>query len=549
MSHAILVREVKRIDDFLLLSFVDALQYWTLCRKFCSNPPTGALPSDVLHFVTTHITCDSPKPFEDTRRHFTTIPHVRTFVMKLQPMARPVFLAHAERYMHIWLAQCPVEINTTDRYSEKHESCVVARRLIPADTEVLQLRALVFALGPEDEVEPNALLVIEIDRGGRLLPSLLVGPLRFVNHDCEPNSRFVTARGNQLRLRTIRPIVPGEEVTVSYGSTFFGSNRCRCASCERQGCGAFAGTASRDDNDSEGGSGLEDMELDTLLAEIPVFRIPQLQQLFRDRKRTRDLMRLHRMCALLPPRPTGELGDGNLLALLTPVSTTPEPLEPTQSLARPRRKRASPSHGPSSNIVDILTNYLQQSGRLGLMVADTYSYLAVFEPVLEVLGMRMQRRVLHSAYNMLLYHGLLTNVYDCRNCGVRFGWQPLPCGCRVAPLFCPRCVRHWCLYRRAWPETEAKTAVLFEFIRDTSRVVQRSSIAEVLQKPKPPPEVWVGKIDRSCSRVSPGAPEGHRCGRHAMMHVLGEPEVVDWEVTPLWGVITAYDKVLALYKG
>jgi SET domain len=76
-----------------------------------------------------------------------------------------------------------------------------------------------------------------IQHEGRMLDYLLLGPVRFVNHGCDPNAKFAWSRRRRgIKVVARRPIDAGEEVTVSYGQDYFGQrNRsCRCATCEKK---------------------------------------------------------------------------------------------------------------------------------------------------------------------------------------------------------------------------------------------------------------------------------------------------------------------------
>ena len=53
-------------------------------------------------------------------------------------------------------------------------------------------------------------------------------PMRYTNHSCAPNAGLVIRRG-RVSFRSLRPIAPGEEITVNYGETHHeGTLRCRC---------------------------------------------------------------------------------------------------------------------------------------------------------------------------------------------------------------------------------------------------------------------------------------------------------------------------------
>ena len=60
----------------------------------------------------------------------------------------------------------------------------------------------------------------------------LQGPLSFVNHSCRPNCKYETSKGKDgiVFIRTLTNINKGDEVTVSYGKSYFGRNKefCMC---------------------------------------------------------------------------------------------------------------------------------------------------------------------------------------------------------------------------------------------------------------------------------------------------------------------------------
>jgi SET domain-containing protein len=53
-------------------------------------------------------------------------------------------------------------------------------------------------------------------------------PMRYTNHSCRPNARM-TIRQGRVEFYALRPIAPGEEITVDYGPTHHeGRLACRC---------------------------------------------------------------------------------------------------------------------------------------------------------------------------------------------------------------------------------------------------------------------------------------------------------------------------------
>ena len=93
--------------------------------------------------------------------------------------------------------------------------------------------------------------------------SLLLGPARFVNHDCDPNSRFSTTNKDNVNLILLRDVKIGEEVTVFYAQDYFGVNNqeCLCRSCEVEGRNGWAETVEeevKEEHDEDNNVVMED---------------------------------------------------------------------------------------------------------------------------------------------------------------------------------------------------------------------------------------------------------------------------------------------------
>lgn len=213
------------------------------------------------------------------------------------PAQRQVFESQALRYMQAYLPDAGFEYAVTHRYRTarlrraqaegadtetsghpapaapgRTDLCVLAlREFQPNESITYCTAALKDLSAAEDEAlrEEAANARATDGRDGRVLPQrdfsiirsssrkcsqLLLGPARFINHDCHPNAEFRRS-GHRLSIRCIRPIKRNEEITTYYGDNYFewGNKECMCATCERQHRGYFSRTTAAP-RDAETGS-------------------------------------------------------------------------------------------------------------------------------------------------------------------------------------------------------------------------------------------------------------------------------------------------------
>ena len=80
-----------------------------------------------------------------------------------------------------------------------------------------------------DGVVKNLSVMTSERTGDQLLP---LGPIRFVNSDCNPNCQYdLSSDLGIVQLRAIKKIKPGDELFVKYGAEFFEYNCCLCRTC------------------------------------------------------------------------------------------------------------------------------------------------------------------------------------------------------------------------------------------------------------------------------------------------------------------------------
>jgi len=72
------------------------------------------------------------------------------------------------------------------------------------------------------------IMIVEVSERRAIDASGSQDPLRFTNHSCQPNASLRIRQG-RVEFYAMRPLLPGEEITVNYGETHHeGRLTCRC---------------------------------------------------------------------------------------------------------------------------------------------------------------------------------------------------------------------------------------------------------------------------------------------------------------------------------
>lgn len=141
------------------------------------------------------------------------------------------------KYLDIYLPDCPFEISSTSRYSAfEQQASVVARKRIVRGEEIRYLCGTTVPLHEEEVAllaqDGSDFSIVESSRQNTT--SGLLGPIRFVNHDCEPNARLDLHGSSSAKATAIKNIEAGQEITFHYADDYFGPNNqdCLCETCE-----------------------------------------------------------------------------------------------------------------------------------------------------------------------------------------------------------------------------------------------------------------------------------------------------------------------------
>lgn len=70
---------------------------------------------------------------------------------------------------------------------------------------------------------------------------IFLGPCSFVNHDCKPNTVWISRNKLETCVETVRDIKKDEDITVYYSPYYFGvdNEECKCRTCEKTHFGYF----------------------------------------------------------------------------------------------------------------------------------------------------------------------------------------------------------------------------------------------------------------------------------------------------------------------
>lgn len=150
------------------------------------------------------------------------------------------FKRHMRKYINMWLPDCPFEVSTTNRYTiVTQEAATTARRFIKKNEPIRYLCGYLVSMTAEEEKDLDLtrrdFSIVMSSR--KKSPSLFLGPARFANHDCNANARLVTQGSDGMQVVAVRDIQLGEEITVTYGDSYFGegNSECLCMTCEKEG--------------------------------------------------------------------------------------------------------------------------------------------------------------------------------------------------------------------------------------------------------------------------------------------------------------------------
>jgi hypothetical protein len=140
-------------------------------------------------------------------------------------------------YVQTYSPDCEFEVNLTCQYSNIPQACITTRK--PIERCIIKyLYGFLVPLEPdvEEDLESTGRDFTIVASNRSTVQSLFLGPGRFVNHDCDGNAELRPVKDG-MQVFASRYIGVGEEITVNYGSHYFGRDNsdCLCATCASMG--------------------------------------------------------------------------------------------------------------------------------------------------------------------------------------------------------------------------------------------------------------------------------------------------------------------------
>ncbi|KAK3368723.1 histone-lysine N-methyltransferase set-9 [Podospora didyma] len=226
------LKQLAAYDDILTDALVDHTYYWTTIPKNRTSyhPSRGIREEEITKTIQSHLILDPN--INTAEEKLLETAGLKKFYSGLRtPKERDDFKTHLRRYMSIYLPDCSWEVNATNRYTVvTYEASITARRFIRRNETIKYLSGIQVVITPEEEAEmalrKKDFSIVVSSRSKST--SLFMGPARFANHDCNANARLVTRGQAGIEIIADRDIELGEEITVTYGESYFGEDNCEC---------------------------------------------------------------------------------------------------------------------------------------------------------------------------------------------------------------------------------------------------------------------------------------------------------------------------------
>ncbi|ORX52485.1 hypothetical protein DM01DRAFT_1336859 [Hesseltinella vesiculosa] len=236
---------LSKFDDLLSDIFLDSQFLWFDTAKLNGDHRRPRIRSDKVLKVIQDQVLTTGKT-ETAVKELLKMDYFRHFLSSKPSRHQQEFLQHMKRYLNLYLPSAGFEIADTRRYGgagRRVEACVIVTKDCSAGDPLPFCTGAIAHLAPgqEKDLQKGNHDISVLWSSTRQSNCLFLGPARFVNHDCDPNAKFVAVGPNSVSFQALKNIKCGDELTAFYGRHYFGENNCdcRCGTCEENQQGFF----------------------------------------------------------------------------------------------------------------------------------------------------------------------------------------------------------------------------------------------------------------------------------------------------------------------
>jgi histone-lysine N-methyltransferase SUV420H len=229
----LLVDSVCRRFLSMFVSNGHQVYYRGSIRKTCKTYPLSCEDHSGIISILQRLVIEQKNP-KKALSALLELPEVKAVADPSTPVELEHFRRHTMKYLSIYLPACPFEICSTTQYKSV-EAAIMARKSIEVGETIKFLCGTRAPLTEDEEDrmvrEDNSFSILRSSRHG---VALMLGPTRFLNHDCDANARLVADGKLGMAVIATRCIDAGEEITVLYDTDYFG-DKCLCKTCKEGG--------------------------------------------------------------------------------------------------------------------------------------------------------------------------------------------------------------------------------------------------------------------------------------------------------------------------
>ena len=216
------IKNTRKIKNWQNIPSIKCVEYQSkkICEEYFKNGNIEKTKSDLLEIAKKQqLFCSFSIPCSKWLNNYLSC-----YLIFLHPQLN-VKLVECNRYL-------------LDSYNGV---AVVARKDFPANTIIGNLFGVYRDLTStqEEMLKSQQADFSLLQTSSSRKSKIMLGSLAFVNHDCNPNCRYLSKSKGWATLITIKHIQANEELFVYYSDSYFGNNNCNCEckTCEKNKIG------------------------------------------------------------------------------------------------------------------------------------------------------------------------------------------------------------------------------------------------------------------------------------------------------------------------